>query len=1003
MSQEGYIFTIEGCPYAFSTAGIDNTVTPSHPEWADTWTILDGILVNPSEYLSWNERILPIEGDLEVDALQVRLYDKRVENILFYTPQYQQAGLATGQFSGNILTELFTRGTPRQNENYLQTTLVSASLSSAEINQELLLIEPDATSTAGFSPSGITGSLALPDPTSISLPGTYPIWVDDEAVRVVGVLPNNIAQLGVALGIESTAGRGLYGTRRKYHTVRADFKPELFLRHPTVVKRGVTLWRVQDTLNTSTSSIYPIWRGFVQSNPQTTDDGSQYVLSCNHKWQVYQNEPISYEGFNQSFGIKRNVYTPIACQVVYREQFPNRGIRTIRANLNHFQNSANSDPNIKFFNQVPDALVNRALNRAGTLPAIVEAIGYYAVGDRPYLQALPSGTQPGKFTVYYQSTEPDPGWMVIGVQICDNEPVWGNRVEDPDNNIEDRSAVYDFAVPEVAFEYINGDSSNVWPMISVNPRNRQLPRQYFNTSRGPSRLATTIHSVYIAEDSEANKKILFMPLPSQPESIRSNSLVRGNIILLDNNGLATQTEQGAIQFVKKAYELQSRLLLRAGPNVTTAESLLNVFFNSTSSALNLFNSVEPQDFDLTNRTQLRDWVTGLDNRGVDLIIGPDIKFGEYLKQYMKFYGYVFALKDSKIRLVPYDLDAEYSHTLTSSDFLEVPTLKQLPENIYNGLKIQTKNFETEYVFTDAQSKGRYKTGNTQELEIPNAFSGIRSPQAFVEYLTRFAKRFFSVWGYPQYLVKLKTSLSKINIDVGDTVRLSDYVVPDFSFTSPARGLSQITAFVIEKFVDLSTGVIEFSLVYQERNETRPYSPCIRVEDVALNTPVEGRTTITARNNFILPVNKFEQLTETEFSSADETSDYGASNRPSFQNRYGFSGEDGGVSAFTVNDAIEFILRDRITGATANVGAKVVSVNSATRTIVIDQLMDASFVSAVAAGRIVDMRFTDYDNASTQANQKNNWAWIGDTLRESLDNPPAVAPAPRTTPASQFSV
>lgn len=1001
MSGEGFILTIEACPYAFSTDGITG-ITPVHPEWAPSWTLIDGVLQNPSDYVSWNERILPIEGNLEVDSVTFKMFDKRVENIVWYTPQHLQTGLAVGRFSGNILTELFARGTPRQNENYLQLTLVSASLTSGEIIQELLLIEPAHDSLSGlapFSPTGITGSLAFPDPTDISFPGIYPVWVDDEVVNVVGV-SSNIAQIGTSLGVEDEAGRGLFGSRRRYHVVRPDFKPEVFLRHPVVVKRAVTLWRVTDSNDVSESSVFPIWRGFVQSNPQTSDDGVMFFLACNHKWQVYQNEPITFEGFDREFAIRRNVYTPIATQVIYWQN-NSIGPTTLRADLTHYANSQILDPTRKFFSNPTQSLVYRSYNRNATRLAIIERIGYYAVGDRPHLNAMPSGTVPDKWTLYYQSDEPDPGQMRIGVNICGVD-TWGNIVTDPDNNQRYRSAVYDFEIPELAVDYIPGDSNNIWPMASTDRRDRTLPTRYFEIVRGPSRLQTTISSVYIAEDTEAERMIYFLPLVGQGPALRNNGLVQGNILHRQKNGSASPDTAGAIQFLKKAYQLKSRLLLRAGPNVTTAEALLNTFFNS-SNAVNLFNSVQPADFDLTNRTVLADWVSGIDNRGVELLIGPEIKFGEYLREYMKFFGYVFAIKNSKIRLVPYDLDADYSHVLTTSDLLEPPTLKQLPENIYNGLKITAPNFETEFTFTDAQSKGRYKTGNVQEFKIPNNIFGFRSPQAFAEYLTRFAKRFFSVWAYPQYLVKLKTSLARINIDIGDVIRLSDFVTPNFSFTDPKRGLSNVNALVIEKNVDLTTGIVEFSMVYQEKSETAGYSPCIRVEDVTLDAPSAGFSTITARTNFIKPINKFEPTGPTTFSSSDETSDYGSSNRSSFQTRYGYAGEDGGVSAFAKDYAVEFVARDSILGGVFHAGAKVTSVNPATRTIVIDTLVAAPLVAYIASGRIVDLRFTDYDNVSTQDIQKTDWAWIGDTERESLDNPPATAPTPRVTPASQFAV
>ena len=991
MASEGFILTIEACPYAFSTAGITG-ITPAHPEWAPSWTLMDGILQNPSDYVSWNERILPIEGDLEVDSITFKLFDQRVEDIAWYDPNYQAVGLAQGRFSGNILTELFARGTPRNSQYYLLNTVTSASVNSltpsAELIEELSLIDTTFDVVAPIintSHTGLTSSIELP---SVGLQPYY-AWVEDEVVSIVGT-SGNISQVGTTVGVESDTGRGLFGTNRKYHVPSPDYRPEIFLKHPYINKRGVILWRVTNTDDLSTTSIFPIWRGFIQTNPQTNDNGSMFYLNCNHKWQVYQNEPVAFRGFERSYSISSKMFSPLALQVWYHSNL--RG--EVKPDLSHFANGENTDPTTKYRTDPRAAF--RARNRGGTSEAILEAIGESS--SRLQVRFSGDDARTNKITVIYDAEEPDPGIIKIGTYIT-GTPTWGNTVTNPDRN--DFTAVYDKDLPETAIDFILNDPNNHWPIVATDPvQTLVLPSVYFQSIRN----GVTVRQAFIGTDPDTNYKLYFVPRRDQATYAgRSANFVIGSVLARLENGVAVSPADRSVRFLTKPIELQSRLLVKAPDSVTTIETLASVFFNPRNNA-SMFPTVNSNDFDITNVLELRDWVSSFDNRGSELVLGPETKFGAFLTEYTKFYNFVFALKDSKIRIKPYDLLADQStanHTLVSADLVETPSLKQLPENLFNTAKYRLGNYETEYVFADANSKGRYKSGNTQEFEITSPIQGISSPEQLMIFLREIAGRFLTVWGYPQYLISLKTSLSKIFMDVGDTVTVSDYVMPNFDPNNPGRALSLQNGFIIERNVDLTTGTITFGIVFTEKANIDPYSPCGRVEEIETDVPSVGLSRITLRENFITPINKLEPTGPTSFSTSDETSDYVGSNRFVARTRYGQSTEDAGVAPFSVDDAVELILRDDATGDLLG-GMKIVSKDSATRRIVVDTAIPGTWQAYIAAGGIVDLRFTDYDDASTSTDQRENWAWIGDTVYESLDNPPPVPPATRNQAGSQFS-
>lgn len=1006
MSNEGYILTIEGSPYAFSTNGITG-LTPTHESWAPTWTLMENVLVNPNDYISWNERTLPIEGDLEVDGITFKLLDKHVESFTLYD---------STTFTGNILTELFTRGSARQTPYYIERSFgtISRIVSVTLFNQEVSLFSdpglPATATNANYRPTIVSASYDL---SAQFVSSTKPIWVEDEAIMINNYSATDPKVLEVGMtygGGENTNGRGIYGTEKKYHYIKDTYKPEIYLKHPLVIKRGIILWRVQDVTDVSSNSIYPIWRGYCQSSPQLTVDGSTFEIRAEHKWNVYKNEVMDYAGFKHKFDIPDKTYSRYAMM----------GIFASSLNFNNVLSPYipdDADWGIKFTTSPIDAFLCIA-QRAGFIQPSLRQRIFDATNNSVFTyRVYPGSADPiNTVTVNVYANDPvlSPSQYKIGGRV-NGKDFWSSIVDHPDQTLATSPIL-----PPVAIDY----KQNLFPSsfggyslkYSTGSRTNQfLPNTYLNLlspGAGNSRFGGTaqvnIRHIFVAENED--NVVVLEPAPEQPiinsVSAQSLNVITGRITERDKKTFKQTSSDGTQMYIDK--NLSFKTGLSAQSTTTTIETIFKTILRPRSS-VTVFNNVNINDFDTSNLEELNDWVSGIEpTHDIRWLWTPDTKFVDYINPYMKLFNYIICLQDSKIKFKTYDSTRAVDHTLVTADFLEAPVnLSTLPENLFNTIKLTAPNYDTTFTFNDDLSKGRYKIGNAQEVELPAVVEGIANVNDLITYFQDIATRFLSIWGYPQYVFKCKCSLEKININIGDIVSISDWLVPNFDAASPLRGLVNKPGIVIERNVDLTTGVINFSIVYGEKFQTSKYSPCIRVETITNDVGL-GISTLVASSSYIRPSNKLQPLPTAAggYGNTEELSTYAGSNRYPYRLRYNptaLTTEDGGVSPFSIGDHVELILRDSSTNLLFSGSATpliVTNVTATTKEIKLNQTIPSSFTIPLAAGAKIDLRFANYDECV--ATQQDEYGWIGDFTFESLDNPLPVPPALRQVAATQLA-
>lgn len=1009
MGIEGYIVTIEGSPYAFSTAGIQPVSQPVDESWAPTWQIIDKVLVNPNDYVSWNERTLPIEGDLEIDGITLKLLDTYVENFTLYDGTV---------FTGNLLTELFTRGSARQTPYYLERSLGSLQQSVSAINflQEVSLFDdaglsliPAVNLPTFYDSTFLSASYAFAAPTAV-----YPIWIEDEAmfINATSSIDPKVLEVGIILGGgRNTAGRGIYGTEKKYHYIKDSYKPEIYLKHPLVIKRSVILWRVEDASDTSSTSIYPIWRGYCQSSPQLTADGSTFEIRMEHKWNVYKNEVMDYAGFKHKFDIPEKTYSKYAMMGIFASSLNFNNVYTPYI-------PDDSDWRFKFTTDAIDAFVCTSQRPPITgivQPSLRQRI-YDVTNNSVFTYRVYAGSADplNTVTVNIYANDPvlSPSQYKIGGRV-NGKDFWSSIVDSPDQTLATSPPL-----PPVAIDY----KQNLLPRdfggyslkyATTSLYNQFLPESYLNlispgagndTLSGPSQV--NIRHIFIAENED--NLVILQPSPLQPSgyfsSAQSLNVITGRITEREKETLKQTAPDGTQMYIDKALSFKSGL--SAESNTTTIETIFKTILRPRES-VTVFNNVNVNDFDTTNLDELNDWVSGIEpGNDIKWSWTPETKFVDFINPYMKLFNYVVCLQDSKIKFKTYDLTRTPDHLLTTSDFLEAPVnLSTLPENLFNTIKLTAPNYDTTFTYNDDLSKGRYKMGNIQEVELPAPVGNIRNVSDLISYFQNIASRFLSIWGYPQYVFKCKCSISKIDINIGDIVSITDWLVPDFDPNSPMRGLVNKPGLVIERNVDLTTGIINFSIVYGERFQTSKYSPCIRVDSISYDAPSDS-STIVAVIDYIQPTNKLQPLPSqaSGFGSTQELSTYAGSNRFPYRNRYNIFGiEDGGVSAFNSGDLVELIVRDSTTNTIFNglINPLIVqNVTPSIRTIKVNGPIDVSITSVLAAGGIVDLRFANFDVANPT--QQDEYGWVGEITFESLDNPLPVPPALRQVAATQLA-
>lgn len=232
----GWAVSFDGLAYIFCTQQHAAIVSADQDWPVGGPIILRGCLLPPTG--SFTERMRPLDGDLDVDDLNFRLFDPVVE-----------VGPAAGY---NVVTWLGTR-----KASYITTTQLAEDLT------------PTGPSPFGVDAGGAFGT------------GAAVLHVDREAILVNSRSSNDFTV--------NAFGRGWFGTRAVAHQTDPgnSYYPAVKADFPGFTSRRAILWHVDDT-----DVATPVWRGYVTRGPrfagrvEGADEGTVYELQCTHAWAV---------------------------------------------------------------------------------------------------------------------------------------------------------------------------------------------------------------------------------------------------------------------------------------------------------------------------------------------------------------------------------------------------------------------------------------------------------------------------------------------------------------------------------------------------------------------------------------------------------------------------------------------------------------------------------------------------------------------------------------------
>jgi hypothetical protein len=187
----GFIFTVDGCPIMFGTAGLSG-ITSTDSNWAiaSTATLVAGMLRDPD--VEWPEMMQPLRGKLDVGGITLLVEDRIADGSIAAVPAGKRC-----------ITYLGTR------------SVIPGS-------------QITATVLAGATTIPVTDAARCG-----SVPGV--VYLEQEAIRVASVVGN----------VLTGCTRGYYGTRAVQHNFApARTAPMVFSAFDTFYRKRAILWRV---------------------------------------------------------------------------------------------------------------------------------------------------------------------------------------------------------------------------------------------------------------------------------------------------------------------------------------------------------------------------------------------------------------------------------------------------------------------------------------------------------------------------------------------------------------------------------------------------------------------------------------------------------------------------------------------------------------------------------------------------------------------------------------
>lgn len=234
-AKEGFILTIDGCPFAFATGDIDLTGgLPAISDWPTgitTGSILLGALDN--QLGSWKEELKPLEGDLDAAGMTFKINPVRAT----------------------------INGATRVASDYLFS----------RTNQSTCRIQADVSETAT--------TILLGEPSGIFVGTNFVVWINKEAILCSSRTGNTL----------NVSQRGYYGTKAQAHytDISRNYYPEVWADWMGPSLRRTTLWRCVGAGGTA-DNWFVMRRLVTNRTPRlNTSNPAIWELQCEHyytKW-----------------------------------------------------------------------------------------------------------------------------------------------------------------------------------------------------------------------------------------------------------------------------------------------------------------------------------------------------------------------------------------------------------------------------------------------------------------------------------------------------------------------------------------------------------------------------------------------------------------------------------------------------------------------------------------------------------------------------------------------
>ena len=863
---ESYILTIQGCPFAFASAGVDLGQLPTgSSDWpvgvSSSYVIKAGL--DPDSFGSWNESLDLLEATFQGGGLNFRLNDKVVSYV---------------GADRNLATYLFTR-------NDQEETQLSATLSASV---------------------GVGGTFTVEAPHSLT--GTnFVAWVEGEAILCASVSTNTV----------TVAARGFYGTKVLDHKLdrTSNYKPTVWVEYPGVVKHDVKLWRVDSS---NVGSV--IWRGTCQRAPRLSSGGSQIELQCEHIWTKLSQTRYMIPDLTTKFhGVDGD------------------GVKVRFA--------ANGVPST-FYNRL-SAPRTPILNRWSKNVSVRDSVKYVCqdmLHQNPYAW-LNSTTEDGDDGLLVTSVYSAPNMDVLGFHgPVPMSPLVESSETDPNSIAGFYKIKLKIRNRDVYQTFENGGASQ---MLVAQPWSTTEDVPEF-TSSGSLTTCLTRPVLFseLKEDQDVfpfrNDALMYYYPTSYEIGAASQDLglvfVSGSALfypkdLSDDFDGSNQDLQGVAEpeQIKFKYSLTSR-------------HWLDVF---RYGIVERYEDVNNWDF---SKLLVEKLTVQTAPYKTELVLDGTETYQDLFSTFGKLFGCMLtttsgsALTFKKVEQP--SLSSRPVAVFTTQQLVEAPNWELNPESLVTTVIFKSEGFSGEdkqLVFNDKGAISRYGQGETVEIDLSKLGHSERWIVRNKEQLGIIAySRFFQMFGKPFDRVTFKVDIRYLNaVFPGQVVTLSDWIIPSGTGT---RGLSSKKVLVVERTVDLKEATVEFVCLSFTDNNTRGWSPCVKLSAVS----IVGKL-LTVTGSYLA-------------ASTGQVTDYAGSTLTP----YAGTANDAGISFFTTGDRAELILRDSTTYSTfpvtiSSVGASTISINETITTGSVDW-------PAQAVSGNVDLRFNAYNTSGMQTTQ-----------------------------------